>query len=112
MRIPARGEVWSINLNPIIGQEQQGTRPILILSEKVFNKMGLILTCLITQGGNQARFAGFAVSLMGTGMKTQGIVMCNQSRTLDYQSRRAEFIEIAPDYIIDDVLARVRAILT
>lgn len=111
MRIPGRGEIWNINLNPTAGKEQQGARPVLVASDKEFNRTGLMLVCPITQGGNHARFAGFAVSLMNTGTKTQGVVMCNQSRTVDYGARGAVFVENAPEYVTDDVLARIQAIL-
>lgn len=32
-----RGDVWLINLNPIIGHEQSGVRPALIISDNLFN---------------------------------------------------------------------------
>ena len=75
MRIPSRGEIWFVNLNPATGQEQQGLRPVLVVSEKEFNRLGLCVICPITQGGQQLRFAGFAVPLMGTGAEAQGVVM-------------------------------------
>ncbi|MGH8531485.1 MAG: type II toxin-antitoxin system ChpB family toxin [Gammaproteobacteria bacterium] len=111
MRIPGRGEIWHLNLNPVVGKEQQGLRPVLVVSDKEFNRSGVVLVCPVTQGGNQARFAGFAVSLMNTGTETQGVVMCNQPRTIDYVARAARFIEDAPDYVIDDVLARLQTLL-
>jgi len=111
MRIPVRGEIWHVNLNPTAGKEQQGARPVLIVSDKEFNRAGLVLICPITQGGNQARYAGFAVSLMNTGTETQGVVMCNQPRTIDTLARSAKFIEGVPEYVMDDVLARVQTLL-
>ncbi|MGH8467622.1 MAG: type II toxin-antitoxin system ChpB family toxin [Gammaproteobacteria bacterium] len=111
MRIPGWGEIWHVNLNPVAGKEQQGLRPVLVVSDKEFNRSGLVLVCPVTQGGNQARFSGFAVSLMNTGTETQGVVMCNQPRTIDYAARAARFIEDAPDYVIDDVLARLQTLL-
>ena len=51
MRIPSRGEIWIVNLNPATGREQQGLRPVLIVSEKEFNRLGLCVICPITQGG-------------------------------------------------------------
>jgi mRNA interferase ChpB len=111
MRVPGRGEIWHVNLNPTAGREQQGFRPVLVLSDKEFNRSGLVLVCPITQGGNQARFAGFAVSLMNTGTETQGVVMCNQPRTIDYAARAARFVEDVPNYVIDDVLARLQTLL-
>ncbi|MGH8609028.1 MAG: type II toxin-antitoxin system ChpB family toxin [Gammaproteobacteria bacterium] len=111
MRIPGRGEIWRLNLNPAAGKEQQGMRPVLVVSEKEFNRSGLALVCPITQGGNQGRFAGFAVSLMNTGTETQGVVICNQPRTIDYAAPAARFVEDVPDYVIDDVLARLQTLL-
>ena len=111
MRIPERGEIWHIDLNPTAGQEQQGERPVFVVSGKEFNRAGLMLVCPVTQGGNHARFAGFAVSLMNSGAGTQGVVMCNQPRAVDYAARRGKFIESVPDYVTDDVLARLQAIL-
>jgi mRNA interferase MazF len=41
MRIPSRGEIWFVNLNPTTGHEQQGLRPVLVVTEKEFNRLGL-----------------------------------------------------------------------
>ena len=32
-----RGEIWLIDLNPVIGHEQSGTRPALLISDDMFN---------------------------------------------------------------------------
>ncbi|MBU2740757.1 type II toxin-antitoxin system ChpB family toxin [Acidithiobacillus thiooxidans] len=111
MRWPRRGEIWQANLSPTSGREQQGHRPVLIVSREAFNRSGLVWVCPITQGGNQARFAGFAVSLMGSGTKTQGIVMSNQSRTVDLMARDGKFVEMVPESIVNEVITRIQAIL-
>lgn len=111
MRIPCRGEIWQVKLNPAAGREQQGFRPVLVVSDKEFNCAGLVLMCPITQGGNQARFAGFAISLMNTGTLIQGVIMCNQAHTIDYAVHAAKFVERVPEYIIEDVLARLQTLL-
>ena len=111
MRIPGRGEIWHVNLTLVAGKERQGLRPVLVVSDKEFNRSGLVLICPVTQGGNQARFAGFAVSLMNTGTETQGVVMCNQPRTIDYAARAARFVEDAPDHVVDEILARLQTLV-
>jgi mRNA interferase ChpB len=110
MRIPARGEIWLVNLYPTVGREQQGMRPVLVVSEKGLNSLGLSVVCPVTQGGQQSRFSGFAVSLMGTGSQTQGIVMCNQPRTIDMAARHGRFIEVASESLIEEVLARLQPV--
>jgi mRNA interferase ChpB len=57
-----RGDVFHVDLNPIQGREQAGARYVVIVSPKAFNVLGTPLVCPITQGGNFARHAGFAVS--------------------------------------------------
>lgn len=111
MRIPGRGEIWRVDLDPAQGREQKGARPVLVVTDKAFNRMGLALVCPVSQGGMQARFAGFAVSLMGSGSETQGVVMCNQPHTLDLNARGARFVESLPDALLQEVMARLQALL-
>ncbi len=111
MRWPRRGDIWQVDLNPVAGKEQQGARPVFVVSEEAFNRSGLTLICPVTQGGNQARFAGFAVTLMGVGTSTQGVVMSNQIRTIDITARRGKLIEHAPDFVTNDVLAKLQTII-
>ena len=110
MRTPARGDIWLASLDPTLGQEQQGLRPVLVLSDRSFNRFGLCVVCPITQGGLQSRFAGFAVPLTGTGCLTQGVVMCNQPRTLDMAARSGRFIESTSGDLMAEVLARLAPI--
>lgn len=106
-----RGDICYLDLNPTKGREQQGHRPVLVITRKNFNKFGMALVCPITQGGNFARSAGFGVSLSGTGTDTQGLILCHQPRMVDLSQRQASFIEQAPDYIVDDVIARLQTLL-
>jgi mRNA interferase ChpB len=106
-----RGDVFHVDLNPIQSREQAGSRYVLIVSTKAFNLLGTPLVCPITQGGNFARHAGFAVSLSGAGTQTQGVILCNQPRVLDLQARKARFIEKVPEFIIDEVLGKLSTLI-
>ena len=89
-----RGDIVRLNLNPTAGREQQGDfRPALIISPAAFNVSGLVLIAPVTQGGDFARYAGFAVPLSGSGTETQGVVLCNQIRTVDLEARGAKRVE-------------------
>lgn len=114
MRTPARGEIWFVDLNPTAGPSrdpsQQGSRPVFVVSDTAFNRLGLCVVCPITHGSQQSRFAGFAVTLMGTGSETQGVVMCNQPRTVDIAARSGRFVETLSADIVDEVFARLRPI--
>lgn len=107
-----RGDIVRVNLNPTAGREQQGDfRPALVISPAAFNLSGLILIAPITQGGDFARYAGFAVPLSGSGTETQGVVLCNQIRTVDLEARGAKRVESVPEVVMDDVLARIQVLI-
>ena len=106
-----RGDIYLVSLDPTSGHEQQGTRPVLIVSASSFNRLTRTPIVLpITSGGDFARTAGFAVSLMGAGTATTGIVRCDQPRALDLASRRGRKLESAPAAIVEEVLARLAPI--
>lgn len=111
MAVFDRGDIVSVPLDPAIGHEQRGTRPALVLTTKEFNKLGDVMIAPITQGGDFARYAGFAVTLTGTGCKTQGVALVNKIRMLDLAARKARRIERAPQEVIDDAIGRLTALL-
>jgi mRNA-degrading endonuclease toxin of MazEF toxin-antitoxin module len=106
-----RGEIWLVSLDPASGHEQKGCRPVLIVSPEAFSRITkLPVVVPITSGGNFARTAGFTVSLAGAGIKTTGVIRCDQPRTLDLGARGARKLEGVPDAIMDEVLARISPI--
>ena len=106
-----RGDIYLVSLDPTSGHEQQGTRPVLVVSPSSFNRLTKMPVVLpITNGGNFARTAGFAVSLMRAGTKTTGVVSCDQPRALDLALRNARKLEGVPSAIMDEVLAKLTPI--
>jgi mRNA interferase ChpB len=97
------------DLNPIRGHEQAGRRPVFIVSPA---DATLTIILPISQGITLARNTGFAVSLMGSGTQTQGVVICNQPRTISLKDRGGQMLEFAPEFIIDEVLARLAPLVT
>ena len=103
-----RGDIYMVSLDPTQGHEQQGHRTVMIVSPAAFNKMTRLPIVLpITNGGNFARTAGFAVALAGSGVRTTGVVRCDQPRALDLVVRNGRKVETAPQHIVDDVLAKL-----
>lgn len=106
-----RGDIYLVSLDPTKGHEQQGMRPVLVVSPSTFNRLTTVPVVLpITGGGNFARTAGFAVSLMGAGTQTTGVIRCDQPRAVDLQARGARKLESVPAVIIDEVLAKLAPI--
>lgn len=104
-----RGDIYLVSLDPTEGHEQRGNRPVLVISPAEFNeatKLPVILP--ITTGGEFARRIGFAVPI--SGIKTTGVVRCDQPRVLDIQARGGRKVDTLPPEILDEVLARLAPI--
>ena len=103
-----RGEIWRVSLDPTAGHEQQGPRPVLIVSPGPFNELTRTPVVLpITTGGGFARRRGFAVSLDHEGVRTAGVIRCDQPRALDVAARNGTRVESVSDQVMDEVLARL-----
>src|SRR6202021_1786055 len=74
-----RGDIYIVSLDPTMGHEQQGTRPVLLVSPDRFNTFtGVPIVVPITTGGSFARNAGFTVSLAEAGIPPSGGVRVDQ----------------------------------
>ena len=111
-----RGDIVHINFDPVAGVEMAGPHFAMVLSRDEFNqRRGAreVLLAPITGGAqDDARDAGFTVSLSGAGLSTTGIVVVSKARMMDVVARSIRVVESAPDYIVDDAVARFVAILT
>lgn len=101
-----RGDIYLVSLDPTEGREQRGSRPVLLVSPTEFNEATKLPVVLpITNGGDFARRLGFAVPL--TGIKTTGIVRCDQPRVVDLAARQGRKVDTLPEATLDEVLAKV-----
>ena len=105
-----RGDIYLVSLDPTQGHEQQGYRPVLVVSPSEFNqatKLPVILP--ITTSGEFARRIGFAVPI--SGIKTTGVIRCDQPRVLDLHTRNGRKVDTLPQSVMDEVLAKIVTIL-
>ena len=80
-----RGDIYWAELNPVKGSEQAGLRPVLILSQDVFNEhSGTVIAVAIT---SQHQKAGFPLTIELTDAKLpkQSWVKISQIRTLSIE---------------------------
>jgi mRNA interferase ChpB len=104
-----RGDIYLVSLDPTEGREQRGSRPVLVVSPTEFNEATkLPVICPLTSGGDFARRIGFAVPV--TGIKTTGVVRCDQPRVLDLGARNARKVDTLPAPIMEEVLAKLAPI--
>ena len=97
-----QGDIIWVNLDPQSGHEQKGRRPALVVSNNTFNnftKSGAMI-CPITNTDK-----GFVIQVkLDDSTKTNGVIMCDQAKILDIDSRNAEFIESVPSDILLEVI--------
>jgi mRNA interferase MazF len=100
--MPDRGDFISVTFDPQSGHEQKGRRPALVVSSRLFNeRTGLAIVCPVT---NTDRHWPLHVRLPENCVLS-GVVMVEQVKSIDYVSRRAQFIDKAPEEIFNEVLA-------
>ena len=76
------GDIYFVNLNPVQGREQAGQRPVLVLSQDVFNeRSGTVIAVALT---SQPQRAGFPLTLElhARGLPKRSWVKISQIRTL------------------------------
>ena len=106
--IPKRGDIIWMSFNPVLGHEQAGQRPAIILSNDKYNNVtGMAIVCPIT---NQVKGYVGEISLpLGTNIK--GVVLCNHIRNIDWAERKVRFSgETLNGDFIDAILERINLI--
>jgi mRNA interferase ChpB len=100
-----RGDIYLVSLDPTFGHEQRGQCPVLVVSPTEFNEaMKLPVVLPITSGGEFARRIGFAVAIEG--IRTTGVVRCDQPRVLDIHARGGTKVDTLPAEILAEVIAK------
>ncbi|NOU77551.1 mRNA-degrading endonuclease [Paenibacillus sp. LMG 31459] len=110
MTAPSRGDLVWLNFTPQAGHEQDGHRPVIVLSEYEFNNLtGFALMCPIT---NQLKDYPFEVPLP-EGIEFTGVVLTDQVKSLDFRKRGIRIVGNVPSdsEFMRNVLLNVRSIL-
>jgi len=95
--VPERGDVAWMDLNPQAGREQSGRRPVVVLSLGSYNRRaGLAVVCPVT-----SRSKGYPYEeAIPDGSPVVGVVLADHVKSLDWRSRRAEFVgRLAPEFV-------------
>lgn len=98
---PQVGDIIRIDFDPQRGQEIKKARPALVVSCDFFNdKTGLAMVCPIT-----STIRNFPLHVkLDSRTITQGEVVCEQLKSLDFNARSWKFFEKAPDDVLDNVV--------
>lgn len=93
-----RGDIFLADLSPIIGSEQGGTRPVLVLSNDVGNKFSpTVIVGIITSQQTKAKLPTHVeINKFQDNLAKNSIVLLEQLRTIDKQRLIRQFATLSP----------------
>ncbi len=105
---PRQGQLLKLDLDPTLGHEQKGYRPVLVVSAALFNKhTGFCWVVPVTtpQKGlpNEIR--------LPDGLSVYGTLLLSQLRSVDWRARPFTVAGSVPDDFLEDINARLAAVL-
>lgn len=102
---PSRGEVWFVNLDPIIGHEQAKTRPCLIISHDTFNHgpAHLHIVLPITSKDKNHPFHVPIEWLEGGSLEIPSFILCDQIRIVSRRRFKGKSFGIVASKTIESV---------
>ena len=104
-----RGEIWLIDLNPVIGHEQAGTRPALIISDDMFNH-GLADMVIIVPITSKSRNLPTHVGFTADFLKTESYIRTENIRSVSKKRLLKKLGFVSPE-IIGIVENRIKYLL-
>lgn len=108
MAAPARGDLAWITFSPDAGHEQSGRRPAIVISPREYHqKTTFAVVCPIT---STVKGYPFEVPLPAE-CAISGAVLSDQIKSIDRHARKIEVIGRAPERIMDEITAKLKALL-
>lgn len=102
-----RGDLYYADLSPVIGSEQGGTRPVVVIQNDVGNKYSpTIIISAITSQINKTKLPTHVEVEQGFGLPKNSVVLLEQIRTIDKKRLREKIGKFDEDTMrkIDDAL--------
>lgn len=107
--IVKRGDIFYADLSPVIGSEQGGVRPVLIIQNDVGNKYSpTVIVAAITSQINKAKLpTHLEISATEYGLSKDSVVLLEQVRTIDKKRLREKLGHLDEEmmYKVDEALS-------
>ena len=103
-----QGSIILVDFDPQAGHEQKGRRPALVISNDLFNRYSeMAILCPIT---NTDKNHPLHIRL-NEKTKTNGVILCDQVKTMDIKVRNFKYLESIPEDILENVLDTVSSLI-
>jgi mRNA interferase MazF len=103
-----RGDVYYADLSPVVGSEQGGVRPVLIVQNDIGNKYSpTVIAAAITSQINKAKLpTHIEISAWEYGLQKDSVILLEQIRTIDKKRLREKI-----GHLDDELMERVNEAL-
>ena len=97
-----RGDIFYADLSPVIGSEQGGTRPVLVIQNDVGNKFSpTVIIAAITSQINKAKLpTHIEISANDFGLAKDSVILLEQIRTIDKKRLRENIGRLDEDLLL------------
>lgn len=93
-----RGEIYYAELSPVVGSEQGGMRPVLILQNNVGNKYSpTVIVAAITTKIDKGKMPTHVEVGSDRGLEKDSVVLLEQIRTIDKQRVKEKITQLKKD---------------
>ena len=98
-----RGDVYYADLSPVIGSEQGGIRPVLVLQNNVGNKFSptVIISAITSQLNKSKLPTHIEINASNFGLSKNSVVLLEQIRTIDKKRLREKIGHLGDDVMND-----------
>lgn len=106
--VPARGDVIYLTFDPVLGNEQRGRRPALVLSSRNYNALvGLALVCPMT-----SKSKGYEFEVPITIGNSTSVVLSDHVRSLAWRKRNVTPAGVATRSVLAEVIRKIAILMT
>ncbi len=99
--IVKKGDIFFADLSPVIGSEQGGVRPVLVVQNDVGNKYSpTVIVAAVTSQINKAKLPTHVeISAKGHGLNKDSVILLEQLRTIDKKRLRERIGRVDEDVL-------------
>ena len=100
-----RGDMFYADLSPVVGSEQGGVRPVLIIQNDLGNKYSpTVIAAAITSQQNKAKLpTHIEIDSKMCGLKNNSVVLAEQIRTIDKSRLKVKIGHIDDNKVINQI---------
>jgi mRNA interferase MazF len=99
--IVKKGDIFFADLSPVVGSEQGGVRPVLVVQNDIGNKYSpTIIVAAVTSQINKAKLPTHVeIGALGHGLNKDSVVLMEQLRTIDKKRLKEKIGKVDQDII-------------